>query len=107
MNKKLIFVLTLFTVHCSLLTVSWAAATREEKIEGKNALFLSLKETVALTLKNNLEISIERINPKITETEITRSEAEFDYSFNASLLVISVSVIFGFILSIDISRLQR
>ena len=84
MNKKLIFVLTLFTVHCSLLTVSWAAATREEKIEGKNALFLSLKETVALTLKNNLEISIERINPKITETEITRSEAEFDYSFNAS-----------------------
>jgi len=83
MNKKLIFVLTLFTVHCSLFTVSWAA-TREEKIEGKNALFLSLKETVALTLKNNLEISIERINPKITETEITRSEAEFDYSFNAS-----------------------
>jgi len=60
MNKKLIFVLTLFTVHCSLFTVSWAA-TREEKIESKNALFLSLKETVALALKNNLDISIERI----------------------------------------------
>src|SRR3989337_2934114 len=86
MNKKLIFVLTLFTVHCSLFTVSWAA-TREEKIESKNALFLSLKETVALALKNNLDISIERINPEISKTEITRNEAEFDYNFNGSTSV--------------------
>jgi outer membrane protein TolC len=89
MGKKLLFIIGLFTVHCSLSTVSWAEVKtpREEKIESKNALFLSLKETIALALKNNLEISIERINPKITETEITRSEAEFDYSLNASTSV--------------------
>ncbi|MEK6545921.1 MAG: TolC family protein [Nitrospinota bacterium] len=89
MGKKLLFIIGLFTVHCSLSTVSLAEVKtpREEKIESKNALFLSLKETVALALKNNLEISIERINPKITETEITRNEAEFDYSLNASTSV--------------------
>ncbi len=83
MIKKLFLVFLLFTVHCSLFTDSWAA-TREEKIESKNALFLSLKETIALALKNNLEISIERINPKISETEIMKNEAAFDYNINAS-----------------------
>src|SRR3989338_2206615 len=90
MVKKSLFVLTLFTIYCSLFTVSRAEVSptqREEKIEKGNALFLSLKEGIALTLKNNLEISIERINPRISETEITRSEAEFDYSLNASTSV--------------------
>lgn len=87
MRKKLIFVLTLFTVHCLLFTYSWAEvkpSLSEERIESKNALFLSLKECIALALKNNLEISIERISPEITETEITRNEAEFDYNLNLS-----------------------
>jgi outer membrane protein TolC len=83
MNKKSFLYFLLFTFHFSLFTDAWAVS-REEKIESKNALFLSLKETVALALKNNLDISIERINPKITETEITRNEAVFDYNFNAS-----------------------
>ncbi|MBI3601215.1 MAG: TolC family protein, partial [Nitrospinae bacterium] len=91
MNKKLFSVFILLTAYCLLTggtpvlvpTDSWAA-TREEKIEGKNALFLSLKETIALALKNNLEISIERINPKISETEITRNESAFDYNLSLS-----------------------
>ncbi len=97
MNKRILTFITLFTFCYSLSTVSWADSSaslttgvktpREEKIESKNALFLSLKEAVALALKNNLEISIERINPKISETEITRNEAEFDYSLNASTSV--------------------
>ncbi|OGV99183.1 MAG: hypothetical protein A2Z59_08740 [Nitrospinae bacterium RIFCSPLOWO2_02_39_17] len=90
MVKKSLFVLTLFTIYCSLFTVSRAEVSptqREEKIEKGNALFLSLKEGIALTLKNNLEISIESINPEISKTEITRNEAEFDYNFNASTSV--------------------
>ena len=90
MSKKLLFIFMLLTAYCLLPTVLFAEVKptpREEKIESKNAIFLSLKESIALALKNNLEISIERINPEISKTEIIRNEAEFDYNFNASTSV--------------------
>jgi outer membrane protein TolC len=41
-------------------------------------LVLSLKESILLGLKNNLDIAIEGFNPKIRETDVTVAQAVFD-----------------------------
>jgi outer membrane protein TolC len=87
MGKRLLCIAILFTIHSLLFTYSWGevkSMSRDEKIESKNFISLSLKESIALALKNNLEISIERINPEISGTEITRNEADFDYNLKLS-----------------------
>lgn len=41
-------------------------------------LSLSLREAIELTLENNLDIRVERFNPRISETMITLEKGEFD-----------------------------
>ncbi|MEK6590208.1 MAG: TolC family protein, partial [Nitrospinota bacterium] len=87
MGKRLLCIAILFTIHSLLFTYSWGevkSMSRDEKIESKNFIPLSLKESIALALKNNLEISIERINPEISGTEIIKNEADFDYNLKLS-----------------------
>lgn len=46
--------------------------------DGLSKMLLSIRDVTELTLKNNLDISIERINPEIKDREIMESKSEFD-----------------------------
>lgn len=47
-------------------------------------LHLSLKDTIIKSLENNLDIAIERYNPEIQETDITKEKSVFDPLFELS-----------------------
>ena len=47
------------------------------------AYAVSLKETILLALKNNLDVTIEGFNPRIREMDITTARAAFDPVFTA------------------------
>ena len=48
-------------------------------------LVLSLRDVVELALKNNLDIAVERYNPRISEMDIVKALAEFDPELAAGI----------------------
>ena len=66
--------------------------TKEEEIlrfdpdEPESAeLAISLEEARALTLKNNLDLQVELVNPAIAAERVSQEEAQFEATFSASV----------------------
>lgn len=55
--------------------------------EQKKEFQLSLQKAIEITLQNNLDIAVERINPKINEENIIKENAFFDPTFFADLSI--------------------
>ncbi len=64
-------------VFCQL-----SSASAEELTVSPLPLSLSLKETIEGTLKNNINIAVQKYNAKITEQSISEKEADFDATLN-------------------------
>ena len=56
------------------------AQTQGTQQEAREQIFVSLKDVIDLALKNNLEISIQQMNPQMIEQEILSAESAFDMS---------------------------
>jgi outer membrane protein len=73
-------------IICSftIIVLSFAAhnGVAEEISKSPLPVSLSLKETIADTLKNNLSIAVQKYNSKIIEQSIYEKEADFDATFD-------------------------
>lgn len=52
--------------------------------ENREQVYFTIQDLIALSLKNNLDISIKRIDPKVVEEEIINAEAVFDTNSEAN-----------------------
>ena len=64
---------------CALVIVVGNAPVKAQDLEGKN---LSLKEAVRMALEQNLDLSIERVNPLIAHEQIGAEQGAFDPVFS-------------------------
>ena len=55
--------------------VSLANSTRLESLMRDGSLYLTLQDTIALALENNLDLEIQRYTPEVADTNILRAEA--------------------------------
>src|SRR5512133_3246960 len=55
--------------------INTSNTTRIEQLLRAGNLYLSLQDTIALALENNLDIAIQRYNPQIAETNVMLAEA--------------------------------
>ena len=55
--------------------------------EQQKELKLSLQKVIEITLKNNLDIAVDRINPKINEENITLESSAFDPTLFADVSI--------------------
>lgn len=74
---KLADIFFLLMISLLIFPVS-APAINEAKDITKEELVLSLEECIDLALKRNLDIIVEKINPRIQEMEIVKEKAVFD-----------------------------
>jgi outer membrane protein TolC len=62
------------------LTVAQATASQTPAVPQAGAMPLSIRESIVLALKNNLDIQVEGFNPKINEQALIGQKAVFDPS---------------------------
>ncbi len=62
------------------LQIAQAGAAQTPPAASKGAMGLSLKEAIALALKNNLDVKIEGFNPQLRDQDLTFEKAAFDPS---------------------------
>jgi outer membrane protein TolC len=62
------------------LQVAQTGAAQPPLAGGGGAIALSLKESIAIALKNNLDISVEGFNPRLRDQDLTFEKAAFDPS---------------------------
>ncbi|MBL8213189.1 MAG: TolC family protein [Bryobacterales bacterium] len=55
--------------------INLANSTRLDSLVRAGRLYLSLQDTIALALENNLDIEVQRYGPRLAETELLRAEA--------------------------------
>ena len=77
LHRNKIFILTSF-ILVSTFTHQQAQAQDAITSESRQQVFLSLNEALSMALENNLDISIERLNPEIQQEAITEAESAFD-----------------------------
>jgi len=71
--------------------ITWAQEMNTDKktkftpLGTEKKLSLSIKDAIVKALENNLDIAIERFNPKIQETDITKEKSAFDPVFSMSI----------------------
>jgi len=62
------------------LQIAQVGAGQPPPVAGGGAMALSLKESIALALKNNLDITIEGFNPRLRDQDLTFEKSAFDPS---------------------------
>src|SRR5690349_5775434 len=55
--------------------ISWEDSPRIERLIRAGQIYLSLRDAIALTLENNLDIEVARISPKLSESNLLRASA--------------------------------
>jgi outer membrane protein TolC len=72
---------------CTALSIAPQKVVSEELSTSLLSVSLSLKETIAVTLKNNLSIAVQKYNSKIVEQSIFEKEADFDTTLDLEFAV--------------------
>ena len=82
--------LLILTIYSPLLAVEQKKEAPEEAVPSltitEDKVNLSLKSTLILALKNNLDIKFTSLNPKASETDILREQGAFDTTFTSQLI---------------------
>ncbi|KPJ56540.1 MAG: hypothetical protein AMS16_02215 [Planctomycetes bacterium DG_58] len=60
------------------------ASTLETDLRPRRAIVLSMHDAITLTLKNSMDIKIDRIEPQSSAADIQQAEAKFDWTFVGS-----------------------
>lgn len=81
MCRKFPAVIALFLILCAVIAPPlWAVESKTSLSPESNSHYLTLRDAVEQTLKNNISIAVEAFNSKIREQDITDRQSDFDPS---------------------------